>query len=83
MTIDKFEATTKRNKKIAKEAKERRAKLLNLLPEEFTTKLAIETWKMHSGQVSAIIQKMVNKSEIHLALPPNRKPMTYRKVQND
>ncbi len=69
------------NKKRAAQATKRRAGLLAMLPEQFTTKEAIEVWHTTDSVASAQVQKMVKHKEIEV-VTGHHKPARYRKVSD-
>lgn len=77
--IDKFGSTRKRNEKTARLAKERRAKLLETVPETFMAKDLIVATGMSVDSINAHIQKMVRHKEV-TQNSEYSKPRIYTKV---
>ena len=77
--IDKYQATKKRNIRVSRAAKERRAKLLAMVSEVFTCKELIEASGLSRDVISAQIQKMVLRKEI-TQNSTYSKPRIYTKV---
>lgn len=78
--IDEFGSVRKRNEKVARLAKQRRAKLLKTVPETFMAKDLIAATGMSVDAINAQIQKMV----LHKEITQNSeysKPRIYTKVK--
>jgi hypothetical protein len=67
-------------KRMKAEAKLKRAGLLSVLPNDFTTKIAREIWKLDSQEVSGQITMMLKYKEIDIVKIEN--PRSYRKVNH-
>lgn len=77
--MDKFGAARKRNEKTARLAKERRAKLLEAVPETFMAKDLAAATGSTLDAINAQIQKMVRYKEI-TQNNTYSKPRIYTKV---
>ena len=77
--IDKFLSTRKRNEKFAQLGKERRAKLLECVPNTFTAKELTAASGQAAEAINAQIQKMIRHKEV-TQNSERSKPRIYTKV---
>jgi hypothetical protein len=77
--IDEFGAVRKRNEKVARLAKQRRAKLLSCVPDTFMAKELAAATGQTIDAINAQIQKMVRHKEI-TQNSEYSKPRVYTKV---
>jgi hypothetical protein len=82
MTVfDKHRSCEKRNEKVAREGKARRAKVLSQLPDEFTSKQCAEILNMPDKLARALIQRFCEHREVTFD-PTIRVNRTYTKCPN-
>ena len=79
MIDDKYQAVKKRNERVARLAKQRRAKLLEAVPETFMAKDLAAATGSTLDAINAQIQKMVRYKEI-TQNSEYSKPRIYTKV---
>ena len=76
------DASGRRAAKLAAEGRQRREQLLKVVPDTFTHKQCIISWKLESATTSALIQKMLRWKEI-ICISGYKKPAIYQKVKNE
>lgn len=75
-----FEPPHKHNAKVSLDAARVRAKLLALLPNEFTTKSAQAIWNIPISKVNHQLRMMRDKNEI-IVISAYKNPTTYAKLE--
>jgi hypothetical protein len=82
MMIDKYQAVKKRNERVARLAKARRAQLLETVPETFMAKDLVAGTGLTIDTISAQIQKMIKHKEV-TQNSAYSKPRIYTKVKHE